>query len=702
MKNMLEVYGTCCFTENELKNRVPNSIFKTFKAVQRGEKELSLEVADIIANCVKNWAIENGATHFTHWFQPLTELTAEKHDSFISIGPDGTILSQFSGKELIKGEADTSSFPNGGIRSTFEARGYTAWDVQSPMFLRGEEGSKSLYIPTAFIGYNGEALDKKVPLLRSIDYVTEQVSKIRNILGYENSEKIINTLGIEQEYFLVEKKFWEKRQDLMLSGRTIFGTLPPKGQELNDHYYGTIKERVEKFMNELDGELWRIGIIAKTKHNEVAPNQFEIALMFSTANVAVDQNQLTMDIIKKVADRHDLAALLHEKPFEGVNGSGKHCNWSLATENGDNLLDPNSLTEEKLDFLIYLMAIIEGIDRYSALLRATSATPGNDHRLGGHEAPPAIISIFLGDALDNILENIGNIPVDSAEQSLLEIGVKNFPKIAQDVSDRNRTSPFAFTGNKFEFRMPGSSASASTPAFVINTIVGKVLSEYAEFLEKEDKTKLKKNIIKLVKDRYKKHKRIIFSGNGYDDSWVQEANRRGLENLSKTVEALPVYLRKDIIDLFQETKVLSKEELEARYKVYCERYIKQIQIEASSAVRIARSEIYPAVIKHGTLMANNINAIREALGIEEVIAADKAHLIKLLTHKEKLKTVLSQIEGLLPKITTIDELYNKTLFLDGEIVPLLGELKKYVDLLELQVAKDLWPVPTYEDLLFRL
>lgn len=702
MKNMLDVFGTCCFTELELKKRVPNSIFKTFKAVQRGEAELSLEIADVIANCVKNWAIENGATHFTHWFQPLTELTAEKHDSFIAIGTDGAVLSQFSGKELIKGEADTSSFPNGGIRSTFEARGYTAWDLQSPMFLRGEEGSKSLYIPTAFVGYKGEALDKKVPLLRSIDFVTEQSQRMRKILNKNSQEKIINTLGIEQEYFLVEKKFWEKRQDLMLSGRTVFGSLPPKGQELNDHYYGTIKERVEKFMNELDKELWQIGIIAKTKHNEVAPNQFEIALMFSTANVAVDQNQLTMDIIKKVANRHELAALLHEKPFEGVNGSGKHCNWSLSTENGENLLDPESLTEDNLDFLVYLMAIIEGVDRYAGLLRTTCATPGNDHRLGGHEAPPAIISVFLGEALDKILDNIGNISIENQEPHLLEIGVKNFPRIPKDVSDRNRTSPFAFTGNKFEFRMPGSSASASTPVFVINTIVGTVLKEYGDYLENTEEKNIKANVIKLLKDRYKKHKKVIFSGNGYDNLWVIEAEKRGLENLTKTVEALPVYLRKDIISLFENSKVLTKTELESRYTVYCERYIKQIYIEATSAVRIARGEIYPAIIKHSTLMANNINAIRSAIGIEEVIGADKAHLIKLLTYKEKLKTILSQIESLLTKGNKINDLYEKAVYLDKEIVPLLNSLKIYVDALELQVSKDLWPIPTYEDLLFRL
>ncbi|MGL4970703.1 MAG: glutamine synthetase III, partial [Cetobacterium sp.] len=500
MNNMLEIFGQFCFTEDKLKSRIPESYFKEFKKVQNGEKELSIELADSIANAVKNWATENGATHFTHWFQPLTELTAEKHDSFISMSSDGSCVSQFSGKELIKGEADTSSFPNGGVRSTFEARGYTAWDCKSPMFLRGEGLSKSLYIPTAFIGYNQMALDKKVPLLRSIDFISEQTLRLKRILDpNSNVTSITNTLGLEQEYFLIEKSFWEKRQDLMLSGRTIFGSLPPKGQELNDHYYGSIKEKVEKVMNEIDAELWKIGIMAKTKHNEVAPNQFEIALMFATANVAVDQNQLTMDIIKKVADRHKLSALLHEKPFKGVNGSGKHCNWSLATNLGENLLDPSSLSKNNLQFLVFLTAVLEGIDRYADVLRASCATPGNDHRLGGHEAPPAIISVFIGDELEEILKNIDEIVPTKDIKESMEFGVKNFTKIPKDISDRNRTSPFAFTGNKFEFRMPGSSASASTPTFIINTIIGTIIKEYADLLEAKDPKDLKKNIIELIK-----------------------------------------------------------------------------------------------------------------------------------------------------------------------------------------------------------
>lgn len=703
MKNMLEIFGRFCFTEDKLKSRIPESYFKEFKKVQNGERELSIELADSIANAVKNWATENGATHFTHWFQPLTELTAEKHDSFISMASDGTCVSQFSGKELIKGEADTSSFPNGGVRSTFEARGYTAWDCKSPMFLRGEGLSKSLYIPTAFIGYNQMALDKKIPLLRSIDFISEQALRLKKILDPEsNVTSITNTLGLEQEYFLIEKKFWEKRQDLMLSGRTIFGSLPPKGQELNDHYYGSIKEKVEKVMNEIDEELWKIGIMAKTKHNEVAPNQFEIALMFTTANVAVDQNQLTMDIIKKVADRHNLSALLHEKPFKGVNGSGKHCNWSLATNLGENLLDPSSLSKNNLQFLVFLTAVLEGIDRYEDVLRASCATPGNDHRLGGHEAPPAIISVFIGEELEEILKNIGKIVPINEAQGKMEFGVKNFTRIPKDISDRNRTSPFAFTGNKFEFRMPGSSASASTPTFIINTIVGTIIKEYADYLENRDSKNLKKNIIELIKDRYEKHKRILFNGNGYDESWKIEAERRGLKNLKNTLEGLKIYKQPNIIELFKNAKVLSPEELEARYTVYCERYIKQINIEGSSMVRIARNEIYPALMEYASKISNSILSLREVLGDDEFLLADKAHLVKLLARKNRLKDYLAQLESQLVVANEIEDLYEKIIYLNKEIIPLLKCLRDIIDLLEHQVEKKIWPVPTYEEMLFKL
>ena len=705
MNNMLEIFGKFHFSELELKSRVPNSIFKEFKAVQRGEKELSISVAEVIANAAKNWATEHGATHFTHWFQPLTDLTAEKHESFISISSDGNILSQFSGKELIKGESDTSSFPNGGLRSTFEARGYTAWDLSSPMFLRGPEKAKSLYIPTAFIGYNGEALDKKVPLLRSINAVTAQALRVKRALGDEKTSKIEVTLGVEQEYSLIEKEFWEKRQDLMLCGRTLFGSLPPKGQEMNDHYYGTLKEKVERFMAELDSELWQLGVMAKTKHNEVAPNQFELATMFATANVAVDQNQLCMDVIKKVADRHGLAALLHEKPFTKVNGSGKHCNWSLATNLGENLFDPGDMSKDNLQFLVFLTAVVEAVDKYSHILRVSTATPGNDHRLGGHEAPPAIISIFLGEQLQDILENIGKINTATHEQTMIELGAYNFPKIPKDVSDRNRTSPFAFTGNKFEYRMPGSSASPSTPTFIINTIVADVLREYADILENvEDKSKMKQAIIKLIKERYNNHKKIIFNGNGYDEAWITAAKERGLRNLRNTVEALPTYIEEETIALFERNRVLSRAELNSIFVVYTERYNKQLNIETSTAIRMARNEIYPAIMRYMNNIASSINSIREAIGVEneEMIEGDKKHLNKVLNAKIHLRNSLAELEFDYAKAINISDEYEKAKFYHFHIVPRLEHLKEWADVLELLCEKTIWPFPVYEDLLFKL
>ncbi|WP_410208121.1 glutamine synthetase III [Fusobacterium sp.] len=704
MNTMLDVFGINYFSELELKSRVPNSIFKKFKAVQLGEAQMSLEVADVIANAVKTWATEKGATHFTHWFQPLTELTAEKHESFISVTSEGTIMSQFSGKDLIKGEADTSSFPNGGLRSTFEARGYTAWDTNSPMFIKGEGVTKSLYIPTAFVGYNGEALDKKVPLLRSIKTIEIQALRIQRVLGDRDTKHINVTLGVEQEYFLVEKEFWDRRQDLALAGRTLFGNLPPKGQEMNDHYYGTIKERIEIFMSELDAELWKLGVMAKTKHNEVAPNQFEIALMFTSANVAVDQNHLAMDTIKKIANRHGLAALLHEKPFQGVNGSGKHCNWSLSTDTGINLFDPDSLSYDNFQFLLYTMAVVEGIDKYAAVLRACTATPGNDHRLGGHEAPPAIISIFLGEQLQELFENIGKADFQNStgKNETIDIGIP-IPKIPKDLSDRNRTSPFAFTGNKFEFRMPGSSASASTPAFMINTIVADILKEYADILEGTDPDKnIHKAVIKLIKDRYNKHKRIIFNGNGYEDSWIKKAKELGLPNLKNTIEGIPVYIREETIDLFERNKVLSRNELYSRFKVYSDRYNKQTNIEISTAVKMARNEIYPCIIKYITNIAQMINCVREALKEEEYIQFDKEHLIKVIGFKNRLKNTITNLNEGLKKAVLISDEYERACYYHNELIPILEEMRTIVDSLEILVDKTVWPIPTYYDLLFRL
>ncbi len=710
MKNMLESYGAFVFSEKELQNRVPSSIYKEFKAVQKRDKSLSLEVAHVIASAVKSWAIENGATHFTHWFQPLTGLTAEKHESFIAIDSNGNTISQFSGKDIIKGEADTSSFPNGGLRSTFEARGYTAWDTSSPMFLKGNGISKTLYIPTAFIGYNGEALDKKVPLLRSIRALEKQALRIQHCLGDVETRHIDINLGIEQEYFLVEGKLFDARQDLSLTGRTLFGSLPPKGQELNDHYYGTIQDKVTEFMAELDAELWKVGVMAKTKHNEVAPNQFELAVLYNNANVAVDQNQLTMDALKKVAIRHGLQALLHEKPFAGVNGSGKHCNWSVSTDSGVNLFDPSILYDGNLQFLIYLMATIEAVHRYAPLLRASTCNPGNDQRLGGHEAPPAIISMFLGDELVSILENLDSFKASHKHEQELKIGVKNFPRIPQDISDRNRTSPFAFTGNKFEFRMPGSSVSPATPATMLNTIVADVLYEYAnEFEEMKlngDIIEKNKKIIDFVKERYSKHKTIIFNGNGYEASWVQEAAKRNLCNISSSIDGIKVYTEKYIQDLFERTKVLSSSELESRFNIATERYIKQMNIETLVVIHMAKSEILPGVTSYVDSLAKTISNVstllKDVKDSSALYAQDFKNLIQILKLKEAAYIKLEELEKEAATLQTIKEQYEKALYYKNKIIPLRKSLRELIDSLEVLVEKNKWAVPTYYDLLFKL
>ena len=704
MNNLLENFGINCFSEKNLKKRVPDYVFKKYLEVKEGKAELTIEIADIIANAIKMWALEKGTTHFTHWFQPLTELTAEKHESFISINSDGSSIAKFSGKELIKGESDTSSFPNGGLRSTFEARGYTAWDISSPLFLKGEEGSKTLYIPTAFVGYNGEALDKKVPLLRSIETLRKEALKIQKLLGDEETENINVTLGVEQEYFLIDKKYFHQRQDLALSGRTVFGCLPPKGQEMNDHYYGTIKERIESFMAELDNELWKVGVMSKTKHNEVAPNQFEIALMFSTANVSVDQNQITMDMIKKIANRRNLVALLHEKPFQGVNGSGKHCNWSISTDKGVNLYDPDTLSADNLSFLIYLSAMIEGVDKYAGLLRSTTATPGNDHRLGGHEAPPAIISVFLGDQLQEILENLDNINFEKASNSSDEINIaSHIQKIPKDLSDRNRTSPMAFTGNKFEFRMPGSSASPATPVFVINTIIADILREYSAELEENLKIKdLNSAIISLVKDRYKKHKRIIFNGNGYEQKWVDEARRLGLPNLKNTVEGLPALIEEDSIQLFERNNVLTRSEVLSRFHVYTDRYNKQSNIEVGTAIRITRNQVYPFIMKYISNVSKSIHRSRKIFPDDALFDLDIEHLKEIIVLKNEMVKLSKELEERYSAAVKIEEGFKRALFYSNEVLAKLAELRKVVDEIEEKIATDKWPIPNYYDLLFNL
>lgn len=704
MNNLLDNFGTNCFSEKNLKNRVPDYVFKKYLEVRAGKAELTIEIADIIANAIKMWALEKGTTHFTHWFQPLTELTAEKHESFISINSDGTSIAKFSGKELIKGESDTSSFPNGGLRSTFEARGYTAWDISSPLFLKGEEGAKTLYIPTAFVGYNGEALDKKVPLLRSIDTLRKEVLKLQRILGDTKTENINVTLGVEQEYFLIDKKYFHNRQDIALSGRTVFGCLPPKGQEMNDHYYGTIKERIEIFMAELDNELWKVGVMSKTKHNEVAPNQFEIALMFSTANVAVDQNQIAMDMIKKVANRHNLVALLHEKPFQGINGSGKHCNWSIATDTGINLYDPDTLTSDNLGFLLYMSAMIEGVDRYASLLRSTTSTPGNDYRLGGHEAPPAIISVFLGEQLQNIFENIDNLNFEKSANSPDELYIGyHIQKIPKDLSDRNRTSPMAFTGNKFEFRMPGSSASPATPTFVINTIIADVIRDYSVELEKSLATfSLNDAIVELVKNRYAKHKRVIFNGNGYEQKWVDEAEKLGLPNLKNTVEGLPALIEENSIKLFERNNVLSRDEVLSRFHVYTDRYNKQCNIEVSTAIRITRNQIYPFIMKYISNVSKSIHRSRKIFPDEALFDLDIEHLREIILLKNDMVILANELKAGLNDAINIENYFKRAVFYSEEVMKKLAKLRVVIDTIEEKIATDKWPIPTYYDLLFNL
>ncbi len=693
-KSVTEIYGENCFNERTIRKRVPKSIFKEFMKVQRGETELTLEVAEVIANAMKDWAIEKGATHYTHWFQPLTGLTAEKHDSFISASVAGEAIMEFSGKELIKGEPDASSFPNGGLRSTFEARGYTAWDTTSPAFLREDNAGTTLYIPTAFVSYRGEALDKKVPLLRSMVSIEKEALRVLKALGDDKAKRVSVTVGIEQEYFLIEKEFYQKRLDLQHTGRTLLGAASAKDQELTGHYFGTIKERVAKFMRELDIELWKIGVTSKTKHNEVAPNQFELAAIFNTANVATDNNQAAMDIIQKLAVRHGLVALLHEKPFAGVNGSGKHNNWSLATDKGVNLLEPGENPKENAQFLVFLTAVIEAVDKYAPLLRLSAASANNDHRLGGHEAPPAIISIFLGDQLTNILGNIDGTEGDAS----LEIGVDSLPKLPKDMTDRNRTSPFAFTGNKFEFRMVGSSASTSNPNVILNTIVAEILSEYAIKLEESDN--VNETIKEIIQNAYEKHGRIIFNGNGYGEEWVEEAKSRGLVNLKATDDVLDYYLEDTTINLFEKHCVLNRGELESRYQIYAEKYINQLTLEGRVLVKMIEREVVPSVNKEIESLANVINSASKLLS-EELLKPQKTKLEDLAN---KLLILIEKIEKLKEYTEKSDfiSVQDHVKFSREKIFFALAEIRKISDELELEMPAKAWPLPTYEEMLYHL
>ncbi|GHV80041.1 glutamine synthetase [Spirochaetia bacterium] len=703
-----EIYGSNSFSNALMKERLPKNIYKEILAVQNGEKELTLEDAEVVAAVMRDWAISKGASHYTHWFHPLTGLTAEKHDSFISPTGDGRVIMEFSGKELIKGEPDASSFPSGGLRATFEARGYTAWDVTSPAFLKQDRTGTTLCIPTAFISYYGQALDKKVPLLKSIDSLNKQAVRVLRALGNETSKRVYSTVGPEQEYFLVDKKFYDERPDLMLTGRTVFGVLPAKGQELEDHYFGALKERVADFMRELNYELWKVGIPAKTQHNEVAPNQFEIAPVYANSTAAVDGNQMVMETIRSVARRHGMEGLLHEKPFAGVNGSGKHNNWSLSTDDGINLFEPGENPESNARFLLFAAAVVEAVDRYALLLRSSVATAGNDHRLGANEAPPAIVSIFFGGPLTEILDNIaeGKASGKSASGARIQLGVTSLPSLPKDVSDRNRTSPFAFTGNKFEFRMVGSSQSIATPNTYLNVAVAQVLSEFADKLESlHGSAASNKNeaIQNIIKESYSKHRRVVFNGNGYSDEWVHEAERRGLPNVKNAVDALSVLTRSEIVSLFETHKVFTREESESRYHIYLEKYSKQINIEAGVMIEMARRSIFPAVTTYAASLARDaasLAAIGAASSSQEKRAKKIAELAgELYDDAAKLETVLTEAQS---AALGAEEVFAQAKVYFEKVKPAMEILRSKGDALERLVAKGAWPFPGFEELLFKL
>lgn len=692
--DVIELFGSRVFNLTVMRKRLPKHIYKAMLAAIKEDVTLEPDVADVVANAMKDWAMEMGATHFTHWFQPMTGITAEKHDAFISPTDEGKVIMEFSGKELIKGEPDASSFPSGGLRATFEARGYTAWDPTSYAFVKGT----TLYIPTSFISYSGEVLDKKTPLLRSMKALSTEACRILALFGKDDVKKVTITVGAEQEYFLIERDMYKKRKDLILTGRTLFGSKSPKGQELEDHYFGKIRGRVANYMCDLDRELWALGIPSKTRHNEVAPCQHELAPVFSISNQATDHNQLVMEYMKKVAYRHDLYCLLNEKPFEGVNGSGKHNNWSLSTNTGENLLAPGDQPDENLQFLLILTAVIEAIDRYPELLRCTVASAGNDHRLGANEAPPAIVSIFLGDQLTAALKSIETgTPVEHAKDLLMNIGVDTVPEFIVDATDRNRTSPFAFTGNKFEFRMLGSNQSIAGPNIALNTMVAQVLKEFADQLEKA--TDFDSAVIDLIKASLAEHKRIVFNGNNYSDAWVEEATKRGLPNLATTPDAYAEYCMEKNIELFENFNIYTKEEIYARQTIHFEEYTKTINIEALTMLSMAKREILPACLDFSKSLTEQLTQ-KKALGdlidcsAEESLLADVSKLSAQLTLDIKV------LETTTAKAQVIEDPYTQAKFYQEEVILAMGTLRKSADALEEMVGETYWPYPIYEDLLF--
>ena len=692
--NVVEQFGIDVFNEETMKQRLPKNVFKALKKTIAEGKELDSSIADVVASAMKDWAIEKGATHYTHWFQPMTGITAEKHDSFISPMGDGTVIMEFSGKELIKGEPDASSFPSGGLRATFEARGYTAWDPTSYAFVKG----KTLYIPTAFCSYGGEALDKKTPLLRSMEALNRQAMRVLHLFGNSDVTSVKTTVGPEQEYFLIDKDMFDRRRDLIFTGRTLFGAKPPKGQELDDHYFGSIKPRVSEFMEDLNQELWHLGVLAKTEHNEVAPAQHELAPIFTTTNIATDHNQLTMELMQSIAKKHGLVCLLHEKPFAGVNGSGKHNNWSIQTNTGVNLLAPGDTPHENAQFLLFLCAVIQAVDDYQDLLRLSVASAGNDHRLGANEAPPAVVSMFLGDELNAILDSIENDTCyNGTESAPLKLGVHVLPKLPRDTTDRNRTSPFAFTGNKFEFRMLGSSASIATANIMLNTTVAESLRIYAD--ELEGAADFPTALHDLIRRVIREHKRIIFNGNGYDDAWIAEAERRGLLNLRTTPDCLPYLIAPKNLELFARHRIYTAEEARSRYEILLDNYCKILNIEAMTMIDMVRREILPAVSLYSGKVADAALK-KKSLGIDACTGYEEKLVGKLSSLTSAIDSRCDALETALYEIKASDDLYRLACGYRDRVFIAMQELRAAVDEAESVTDARAWPFPTYGDLLF--
>ena len=698
--NVADIFGENVFNDTVMQERLPKKVYKNLRKTIEEGKDLDLETADVIAHEMKEWAIEKGATHYTHWFLPLTGVTAEKHDSFISAPlPSGKVLMTFSGKELIKGEPDASSFPSGGLRATFEARGYTAWDCTSPAFVRQDAGGATLCIPTAFCSYTGEALDQKTPLLRSMEAINKEALRLLRLFGNTTSKKVTPSVGAEQEYFLVDAEKFEERKDLIYTGRTLFGAMPPKGQELDDHYFGTIRQRIASFMRDVNIQLWKVGVPSKTQHNEVAPAQHELAPIYTEANIAVDQNQLTMQTLKRVACQHGLKCLLHEKPFAGVNGSGKHNNWSITTDDGINLLEPGKTPHENTQFLLVLACIMKAVNVHADLLRESAADPGNDHRLGANEAPPAIISIFLGEQLEDVVEQL--ISTGEATHSLkggkLETGVSTLPDLFKDATDRNRTSPFAFTGNKFEFRMVGSRDSIANPNIVLNTIVAEAFADACDILEKADDFDLA--VHDLIKEYLTENQRIIFNGNGYSDEWVAEAERRGLPNIKSMVEAIPAITTDKAVELFERFSVFTKAELESRAEIQYEEYAKAINIEARTMIDMASKQFLPAFIKYTKTLADTVNAVKAA-GVDASVQTETLKEVSALM--AETKAALDNLVKTTADAAAKEEGEVQATYYHTEVVPAMDALRAPVDKLEMIVDKEAWPMPSYGDLIFEV